>query len=690
MSPEQAPHSSIDASTDRDPVRVALILSGAVALGSFEAGVVHELMAAASSGAPITIDLIAGSSAGSLVGAMAAKSLVTGVPYQHMLPRWTEVTLDLLTRSYESAERAARRSKPVDAGILSTEAVREVLQEFLVRDPVGRSFQPAYASDRIILLQTLTNLDGLPGTGEEGDNVRFSEAVTFTFRIADPQNLGRTALPPAIWERVAQIGTASAAFPGAFDPSYISWSARLQIPPLAAEEWENEDLLSVLHQTDPQVQPRMRYCDGGILDEQPIERALGALTRLVGGAQSRGPETLVYDPRRLVLLIEPDPPVTTLDAVRAGVTSTWFSTFNRAIRLWGLSSSPRSSHWRVLHANARQVKLFHFLADLASRMQSDPGKGTDVAVEATRAFLAVNSSGTGGAGALGLIPSEIYAEAVRSFYLWLGDGERFQAAMDWLDRRHPERFGAPHREVREALGRLRSAYLALQGLDPAEPRRFQAVLAELHLTLAESFGLTQPWVLMHTVTPDDPRTLLRGEEAIHFGGFFAREFLTHDYETGRYYARTLLRDILPQWEPADPVAEPQPSDEGISWAILWRNRGPLWRMGGRLTQAVLEGAGLRLGGAGQFLFKVASWSFLLSAIHALLVTGALLLGWIVLPEGPYNGRLWLLLASSLFPLLVGILMGVVFHTALVRLAPRWLPKLGGRRLLNLLLGKDRR
>lgn len=672
-----------------DPIKIALILSGAVALGSFEAGVVHELLAAASSGAPITIDVIAGSSAGSLVGAMAAKSLVTGAPYRHMLPRWTEVTLDLLTRSYESAEQALRRGKPRDTGILSTNAVREVLQQYLVRDPIGRSFQPTYASDRIVLLMTLTNLDGLPGTLAEGDDVRFSEAVTFTFRVPEPRNLGRSSLPPAIWERVALAGMASSAFPGAFDPEYLAWPQRLQVPGLVSEEWENDELLAALHQMDPRIQPRMRYCDGGILDEQPLERAIGSLVRMVGSQGQNGPETLVYDPRRLCLLIEPDPPVTTLEAVRAGVRSTWFSTFNRAIRLWGLSSMPRTSHWRIHNANARMIKLVCFLADLAERMQAEPAQTTDAAMEAAHAFVAVNGVGES-AGAPGLVPPEIFAPSIVSFYDWLEDDERFRADMAWLERQHPERFGAPHQEVREAVIRLRSAYLALHGIDPAEPRRYQEVLAQVHLTLAQSLGLTQPWVLMHTITPDDPRAMLRGEEAIHFGGFFAREFLEHDYEVGRYYARLWLRDIAPNWEPADPVVEPEPSEEGISWSLLWRNRGPLWRMGERLAQAILEGGGLQLGGAGRLLIKVISWSFLLWGIHALLVTGALLCGWVELPSAAHRGRLWLLLASSLFPLLVGIMIGVVIRNASVPLSLRWLNKLEGRRLLNIFLGKERR
>lgn len=676
--------------TRDEAIKVTLVLSGAVALGSFEAGVVHELMEAIATGAPITIDIIAGSSAGSLVGAMTAKSLVMGVPYQSMLSQWREVTLDHLTRNYETSELAQRREKPLDTGILSTEAAREVIYGHLVVDPVSRTFQPAYPAGKIVLLMTMTNLDGLPGSGEDGDDVRFSEAVTFTFRVPDPYDLRKSAYPPAIWERVALIGLAGSAFPGAFDPQYVPWIDRLHIPRLLKEEWENEQLLSLLHQMDPQIQPHMRYVDGGILEEQPVERAIGSLVRVTGGAGQAGPETLVYDPRRVFLLIEPDPPVTTLEAVRAGVQSTWFSTFNRATRLWSLSSTPHTSQWRVLSANARQVKLLDFLADLARRMQSDKTSAAQGASETAEAFAAVNRPAQESATPGGLIPPEIYADAIRSFYLWLEDEQRFRADMDWLDQRSSKRFGDLHREAREALLRLRASFLALYGLDPAEPRHHQEVLADLHLTLAESLGLTQPWALLHTISPDDPRVMLRGEQAIHFGGFFAREFLEHDYEVGRYFARKWLRDAVPAWAPADPIKSPVSSDEGITWAILWRNRGPLWRIAGRFTQALLEGAGLRVGGAGQLLVKVAGWSFVLAAIHALLVTGALLAGWIELPDGLAGSKLWIIIGSSIFPLVLGVLIGLMIRGGSFRTVMRRFPSVESKRILNLFLGRDRR
>jgi hypothetical protein len=672
-----------------EPIRVSLVLSGAVALGSFEAGVVCELLEAVSAGAPVTIDVIAGSSAGSLVGAQAAKSLVMGVPFRPMLRRWTEVTLHELTVNYEAPDQAELRRKPIDAGILSTEAVREILVEHLVSDPVSRTFQPAHPAGRVVLLMTLTNLDGLPGSGQDGDEVRFSDAVTFTFRVPVPYDLKRTSYPPAIWERVALCGLASSAFPGAFDPQYVPWRDRLRVAGLVTEEWENDHLLSRLDQAEPEVQPRMRYCDGGIMDEQPIDRAIAALVRVTDPGGSNGPERLVYDPRRVFLLIEPDPPVTSLEAVKAGLQATWLATFSRAIRLWSLSSAPHSSQWRLRSANARQVRLLEFLADLATQMREERARVAEVAAAAAAAFLELNDPNAAQHGAPGLIAPESFADAIRSFYLWLEDDSRFLTDMEWLDRRSAVRFGGPHREVRGALLRLRAAFVALYGLDPEAPRYYQEVLAEVHLNLAESLGLTQPWVLLHTITPEDPKTLLRGEEAIHFGGFFDQRFLEHDFQAGRYYARAWLQDSVPSWQPDDEVTTPQPSPEGITWGTLWRNRRPLRRMAGRSVQALLEAAGLRMGGAGQLLVRLAGWSFLLAALHAILVTGAVLSGWIELPSDIQGGRFWVLLASSLFPLLLGLLIGLLIGTAGVRLSLRWLPSVQGRRFLNLFFGRKR-
>jgi predicted acylesterase/phospholipase RssA len=648
------------------PLKVALVLSGAVALGTFEAGVVHELLRAVEAGVPLTVDIVVGSSAGALVGATAAKTLVTGMPYGHGLRAWTEFTLQQLTGAYETPDQAGRRGKLIDKGILSSEAVRRILDQYLVADSVDRPFQPAFPAPRVVLAVTLSNLDGLPSAdvGPASDP-RFTEAVIFRFTPPSPHQLRLSPYPPAVWRRVALVGRISGAFPGVFDPDRAPWHERIHIPGLLEEEWENQAQLEFLHDQDPTIQPQMRYADGGILDEQPLERAITMLPRVTGGRNEAGVETLVYDPRRCLLFIEPDPEATSPEAIKAGSPHTWFATFTRAIRLWTLSNSPHSGQKRIAATNRRQELLFRFLVDLARQMREDGQAVT--ARQAMHAFRTTRAGTefyrhplSGGLGdPAGLIDPNLYKQAVAAFYRWMVDERRFHEDLQWLETLPPGRIRDGHKSVKAALIDLRNAYLSLAGVDPTAPGRFQAVLEQVHASLAESLGLAQPWVALHEVTPEDPKQMLRGEEINHFGGFFSREFLQHDFEVGRYYAHVWLKQAVPNYDPPAPPERPPTTEDGLNWRHLWQNRGPLWRIAGRLVAVILEVAGFSYGGGGQLLVRLLSWSLLFSVIHGILLLAAAWFGWITFPPQYEEFRLWVLVGASLFPLTVGLILGLV-------------------------------
>jgi predicted acylesterase/phospholipase RssA len=657
----------------QDSLKIALVLSGAVALGSFEAGVVSELLSAIGRGVPLTLDILAGSSAGSLVAAMAAKSLVMGAPFDYVLEKWTEFTLQELTAAYETEEEARSRRKPLDNGILSSEAVRRILEEYLVADAVDRSFQPAYPAPRVVLGATLTNLDGLPGTGLPGDETRFGEAVTFRFTPPDPHHLDESPYPPAVWHRIALIGRAGSGFPGAFDPERIPWAERLQIPGLLEEEWENSALLEQLNRQDPSLQPQMRYADGGILDEQPLERAVSMLPWVTGGKGEAGPETLVYDPRRCLLFIEPDPPATSMDGLKAGTRQSWFATTTRAVKLWSLSASPLTSQKRVANSNRRVERLMAFLANLGRRMREErrlpsvPGalqqfRTAFPEMSHLEQYLATDDFPE----TPGQIDPDRFSEAVQTFYDWLADGERFQRDLDWLDHLPPGRARDAHNSVRAQLLELREAYLSLRGVDPTAPGRYQAVLQEVHVSLARSLGLSTPWIALHQITPEDPKQMLQGEEIIHFGGFFSKKFLRHDFEVGRYYAHLWLTQAVPGYQSPTPPQKPPVTADGLHFGLFWQNRGPLWRMTGRVAAALLEAAGLAYGGAGQLLVRLLGWTLLLSAVHGLLLLIGAWVGWIRFAPEYQRFRFWILMGSSLFPLAFGLFLGLALRTQWAR------------------------
>lgn len=652
---------------ETEPMRLVLVLSGAVALGTFEAGVVYELLRAVNHGAALTIDIIAGASAGALVSAVTAKCLVSGAPFAHIFPRWGEYTLKHLTSGYETVEEALRERKMLDRGILSSRAMKRIVEENLVADPVQRPFQPAFPAQRLCLTMTLTNIDGLPLIGGVGHDSRFTEAVTFRFTPPDPHQIGQSPYPPAVWQRVGRVAQASAMFPGAFDPLHLPWAERLWIPNRLEEIWEHDAVLEKLHRADPHFQPRMLYNDGGILDNQPAERAIADLPLVTGGPGEPGLETLVYDPRRWVLFIEPEPPVSTPDSLQGGSKRTWFDLFNRSFHLWTVASSPYIGRPRVHTTNIKLDRLFRFLAELGRHItveRQGPAVGDAVAQ-----FLRKNpeydqlrraSEPLGNQGAqLGLIDPALFKEAVHGFYQWLS-GDRFKRDLAWVEALPAGRIRQAHEAVLASLKELREAYVGLGGLDCRTPGAHQALLEEIHVSLVNSLGLTQPWVGLCEITPEDP-DILQGDVLYNFGGFFSEEFLRHDYEVGRYYAYLWLKEALPEYVVADPPKLPAMPNRGLNWRHLWLNRVPLWRMAGRTLAVVLEAAGLNYAGGGQLVTRLMGWSLLLSIVHGFVLLVGAWFGWITFPAEYQRFRFWVLLGTSLFPLTIGFFLGLAFR-----------------------------
>lgn len=580
------------------PLRVALVLSGAVALGSFEAGVVYELLRAVDQGAPMTVDLVAGSSAGALVGTLAVRSLVTGSAYGPGLERWMDVTLNLLTEHYERPHQARRRGKPLDESLLSSESVRRLVREYLVKHRPHPPFRAHHPAPRLALVMTMTNLDGLPGSDAAGAEYRYGEAVTFTFHHSQDGGLADTA----IWERVALVAMASASFPGAFDPETVNWAERLQRAAVQ-ETWENEDLLARLEHRYPGLQARFRYVDGGVIDNQPLERAVSALPQVTGGPLEAGLNGLIYDPQRCFIFVEPDPPVSALEQVVGGKPLGLFPTIGRALRIWDIASSPYVSRKRILAGNERIMHLWRFLSLLGRRFRDEHARGMDPVAGFTSSLATVlpmarvwepdhlaeppaAATGEDQAGEeAGLIDGPLFSRAVDAFYEWLADSERLARDLAYFERTGSTSLAGMQRPVREALTELREVYLSLGDLDPDHPNRYQGLLRDAHRTLALDLGLNRPWILLSYITPESPSLSLRGEEAVHFGGFFSPEFLRHDFAVGRFYARRWLKQTFPEHDFGEELPTPELSNEGITWSHLLDNYLPFQRIAGRILSA---------------------------------------------------------------------------------------------------------
>ena len=604
------------------PLKVALILSGAVALGSYEAGVACELLTAMALGAPITLDLIAGSSAGAMIAAMVVKTLVAGES-PAVLENWSTYDLNLLTSHYETACQAARHHKPVDEGLLSSEAVRRLIAQFARHSRRDPAFRPHYPAATVGLVLTLTNLDGLPGIGSATDLGHFGEAVTFTLSPSDPAQPSRNRWERAVWERIGLVARASAAFPGAFDPESVPYADRLCLPQVQ-EQWANSARLDRLAEERPGLQERMLYADGGIMDNRPLERALAALPGLTPPEHLR---CLVFDPHRCFLLVEPEPPLRSYRTPH--LQRTLPDTFSRSLQILESSLTIEAASRRALETNARLVTLFRFLAGLARRLD---GGGPPPHAELLAAPAPPH-----------------FAPAVHAFYRWLVDPD-LPADTAWL-RRTSDPYRADRSALLAALETLRDAYLPL-----TEDERSH--LRQAHIALGSQLGLTQPWLLVTDLIPDQSGVRLYGGEIGHFAAFLTRAYLAHDFAAGRYYARRWLAAVLPEWDgPLRPA--PPPIRGGLDLDLLLANRRPLARVAGR-GLAALARAGLDLPAALRRTLRAAAWLLVGGTMLQLIIW--VVIAWLGLREEPgADGLRALALAAGagLVPLAAGFAAGLL-------------------------------
>lgn len=278
-----------------EPIRCALVLSGAVSLGAYEAGAVAQLAQALEEWnrekPRFVVDAIAGASAGAMVGSMFAFHLTTGQTASEFLEKlkrvWTGKTSSLLSLIQTTPEERY--------ALLSSWPLLQAAEEFF-----GESPRPPADSgpSEVILTLTLTNLDGSlynvhlwdwEGKPSERPSLRartHRDWVTFRCRPGGQvEELGVQGPRPVSWRWVALAALASGAFPFAFQPFRLTRHVG-DYQRLVGEVSENTCV-------------QYLYADGGILDNTPLKQAIEAVKHLQVPARFA---------RRLYLMLEPHPP----------------------------------------------------------------------------------------------------------------------------------------------------------------------------------------------------------------------------------------------------------------------------------------------------------------------------------------------------------------------------------------------
>jgi predicted acylesterase/phospholipase RssA len=500
---------------ERMPKRVAITIAGAVSLGSYEAGVMYELLeafrvhnqAATDPDKKIYIDVITGASAGGMTAAMLGVWLMffgdamQGARTNPLYRAWVEkISLGGLVRM----GRGDRKWN----SLLSSELVASIGTGMLVtplqrRPPVQQhaSLEPG-APLRVGV--ALTNLSGvdymlrIEGNDDGGFNYTRSVDQRIFTVFADPaQPLalvdGEGNNHTADWKDLRDAAVACGAFPFAFRPCDLAREQEEYVSQ-ATPPWPGTAAGTTEGVTYVKLSPpcRFTYTDGGVLQNQPlgiakdlVEASVG--TRLSRAATADAARIAHQDADdRLYAFISPN-------EVRSQAQSLQAEKINlgrigsQVLRTYVRQAAFHD--WIMAEKVNDRIRLLDERAgDLAQALHS--GSITNIG-EFTRAAANLND-------------------------LFLGEGK--QAALD----------------------RLRNQYETLidkqLGNDAAMTDAFVNGIAALEA----SAKLSDKEKMHIFAVLADGRTELAGSGVCSFVGFFSRKFRDHDYMVGRQKAQTYL------------------------------------------------------------------------------------------------------------------------------------------------------
>lgn len=564
------------------PRRVAITIAGAVSLGSYEAGVLYEVLealrghntSAKSEDEKIYIDVITGASAGGMTAAMAAQRLLydgtslsdpqKNVFYQAWVARislWSLVKM--------------RWKENIWHSLLSSDLIESLGREFLihplqqrkrsggkitdvhpaielVRDANGNPKRDADGNlipKPLWLGMALTNLDGL----NYGYPILEDRTDKFQYTTCLDQMARNVAVTPAaaveLWGPLLDAAMASGAFPFAFRVKGIE-RQRSEYQDATLEDWPVQ---STKDKT-------FVYTDGGVLQNQPIGLAKNLIDDLVQQRLAEGDVSAYSDAdSRLYIFVSPH-------SLRSGVSAGFTAAKANFARMTDelLRTYTRQAEfqdWIMAEQLNQQVNTLDLRAEDLAKALTGKADGLDV-------------------GAL-------RTAAIQLAKLLTGSDSARQAQVKRLQTQYAELY----REV------------AAIGPDVAE------AWVNSILTLEASANLQTRDRMNILAVMANGRQELAGAGICSFAGFFSRQYREHDYTVGRIKAREYLAgpEVQKILGSVDVESANLPDTSGITKLPI-----PLWR-------ALLAG--------GPALLWLVGWRIIRwwpSAVAALILAGAFL------------------------------------------------------------------
>jgi len=488
--------------------RLAVTIAGAVSLGSYEAGVLYELMRAirtfneaGSDKNKIYVDVLTGASAGGMTAAMVSQRLMydasslEGEFSNSLYQAWVErISLMQLVKM--------RWSERKWHSLFSSDLIDSIGRDMLVTSMKKPGSGPHAAVEQIDGLPeklrvglALTNLNGidymLPILGSDDGGFNYTRSVDQkVFEVAADGQANA-----AQWEQMCDVAVGSGAFPAAFRPKGIQRSVDDYGDRLPADKhrWVQGKTYvdwSGLSPTD------FAFSDGGVLQNQPLGIAKDLVDAAVADREARLGEAAHCDPSdRLYVFVTPHSVKSTAQNLQAQKITIW----NELKQLFRVYTRQAMFHdWIMAEGVNQDIRL---LDVRASQLADVIAHGALDVVSLSKTASDLNGL---------LMPN------------------REQARLNRLR----EQYSVEYKRVLDAVG-------------PEAAEAFIGALA----TLEAAAQLEKRDKMKIVAVTADAQKELAGSGLSAFVGFFKKSFREHDYWVGRlktrvYLQRTDVKKIL--------------------------------------------------------------------------------------------------------------------------------------------------
>ena len=462
--------------------KIAVILAGGVSLGTFEAGVMTELLYALDTlnrraddtGEHFELDVMTGGSAGSLTSVLVAHSMYSDFARRRheLYEAWVEkIDIEALLEP---------QGAPANA-LFSRHLVRELTQLYIKGDngQGGHGSQAAsFAPERLALSFSLANMNGMDysvsyASGPDPASGATTLPTTFFTDMAR-FTVERGTAPD--WDAIAEAAIASGSFPIAFRPLELF---------RRKEDYPGADGVD-----DPTFfDLPMSFADGGTFNNEPVGEAIRRAAELDGDLPDRD---------RLFFLV--DPRVNTSSRQRRIDPAE--SLIVHGLRLVGMVRGESVARdWLRAHRRNQELGWRDGLVEIVAPM---------------------------------FVSAELSDEEETARRL-----EEMARSLEALDSGVGKRPFALRRSLDHPAIEAARAQLSAAGASEARCKMFD----DLVVVLNRIAGLAEKAeVNLHLIGSNAEQ--LAGDGLAGFGGFFDPTWREHDYRLGRGYAHERLRETL--------------------------------------------------------------------------------------------------------------------------------------------------